>query len=106
MKQSPSSEANTHSASQEIPRLSWNQTFHYRVHKRPPLIPILSQMHPVHTCLPYFLNIHFNIVFWVSLCCAFKQVLWRNIWRSYQQTCQQSYRRPGGVARGVLDVAL
>jgi hypothetical protein len=29
MEQSPSSEANSHSASQEIPRLFWNPEVHY-----------------------------------------------------------------------------
>jgi hypothetical protein len=35
-KQSPSWEAGSNSASQEIPCLSWNQTVHYYVHKRLP----------------------------------------------------------------------
>jgi hypothetical protein len=34
----------------------------YRVHKSPPLIPILSHIHPIHYIPSYLSKIHFNIV--------------------------------------------
>jgi hypothetical protein len=50
MEQSPSSEANSHSATQNISRLLWNPNFHYHVHKIPPPEPDAVIFHcPAHS---------------------------------------------------------
>jgi hypothetical protein len=42
-------EAANFAATQELPSILWNPKVHYRVHKSPPLAPILIQIAPVHT---------------------------------------------------------
>jgi hypothetical protein len=59
---SPSWEAANCAATQELPSILWNPEVHYRVHKSPPPVPILSQIDPAHTIQPYLSKIHFNIV--------------------------------------------
>ena len=62
MEQSPSSEANRFSASQEIPRILWKPKVHYYSHKCPPPVSLLSQLDPIQTPTSHFLKIHLNII--------------------------------------------
>ena len=59
---SPSWETNQFSATQEIPHILWNPKVHYRFHKRPPPVQILSQLDPVHTPTSHFLKFNLNII--------------------------------------------
>jgi hypothetical protein len=57
-----SSDAVSHSACQEIPRLLWDPNVHYRVHRSPTLDPVLIHMTPILTITSYYCEIHFNII--------------------------------------------
>jgi hypothetical protein len=46
----------------KLPAILRNPKVHHRVHKSPPLVPILSQFDPVHIISSYLSKIHFNIV--------------------------------------------
>jgi hypothetical protein len=62
MQQGPSREADSRSASREIPRLLSSPKVRYRVHMGLLLALILNQVNPEHSFTPYLSNIHFNII--------------------------------------------
>lgn len=62
IEQSPSSEANMSSASQEMPHIFWNLERHYGIHKSLPPVRIPGHINPVHVLPTHFLKNHFNSI--------------------------------------------
>jgi hypothetical protein len=58
----PSWEVEHCAATQELPSILWNPKVHYRVHKSPPQVPILSPIDPLHVIPSYLSKIYSNIV--------------------------------------------
>jgi hypothetical protein len=67
MELSPSWEATSYAATQELTKTLWNTKFRHRVHKNTEPVPILRQINPVNTIRHYKSKIYLIIHPFTSL---------------------------------------
>jgi hypothetical protein len=85
MELSPSLEDARPLATQEFPKISWDHKVYYHVHKGLPLVPLLSQMNPVHITPSYSSKINGSNVLPPSCRSSW---LYHSLWLSHRNpTC-------------------
>jgi len=62
MTQGPSPKAASSLTSPEFPRILFKPKVHHRVHNSLPVVPVDSQMNPIHSLPSCFIKTHFNII--------------------------------------------
>jgi hypothetical protein len=80
---SPAWEAASRSATKEFPNILLNLKAQYRVHKRPSLVPTLSQINPVHTTPSYLRSI---LILFSHLCLGLPSGFF-SFWLSHYMHC-------------------
>jgi hypothetical protein len=59
----PSREAAGCAATQELLSMLWSPKFLYRIHKSPPLVPMLNQINPLHITTSYPSKTNSNVIY-------------------------------------------